>query len=179
MNTCAQRTGGEGGRGRGLSPHKPAVQGQSEGTRGSEAPSALPGHRGMETPKCLAPSAEGEWQALGKEGCTDVLKTGEFPQRPCPSPEQAPVLPQSPHLEWGDGPRSLPAPLGMPPICANLTLVTMLLLTSQPVPLQILLCSRHHLHSVTHYPSANFAECQLCVRPTQSPRSHHLPDPAD
>lgn len=29
-------------------------------------------------PKCLVPSADREWQALGKEGCTEVLKSLEL-----------------------------------------------------------------------------------------------------
>lgn len=49
-------------------PHKSAARGQSEWAWSQESPSALPGDRVAETPKCLAPSAEREWQVLGKEG---------------------------------------------------------------------------------------------------------------
>lgn len=67
-----------------MCPHKSVAQGQSEGT-----PSALPGHRVTETPKCVAPSVEREWQAPGKESCTKVFRVGSFPGLPWPGPEES------------------------------------------------------------------------------------------
>lgn len=58
--------------------HKSTAQGQSAGTWG----------RVMETPKGLALSVQREWQALGKEVCTEVLGVWSFPRPPWLGPEK-------------------------------------------------------------------------------------------
>lgn len=190
MNICAQRAGQEGGRGRGC----------AQGESGAESPSALPGHRVTENPKCLVPSAEREWQALGKEGCTKSSRCGVSPD-PVPEPKepkgrsgkvgsgsQKASLPSHLDLRLGQNrPQCFPShptwrqevalalyqPPGSPPLCAaNPTLVIM-----PNLYLPRSFCTRGAC-SVTCPFLADFSECQLCARPTQSPRPHQLPGPA-
>lgn len=150
----------------------------------------LPGHRVTENPKCLAPLQRGSGRYLARRAAPSP-QGGEFPQTPCLGPRS----PRGTVGEWAHGPsKSMPKvtltsslcqnrpqcfpshPPGVrgwspPPCVANLTLVITL-------NLYLLRSFCAQGTSVTCHFLANFSECQLCARPTQFPRSHHLPDPA-
>lgn len=137
--------------GPGDGPYTSTAQGQSVGTWGRDPPVLL-GHRVMEPPQCLAPSAKRERQALGKEGYTEVLRVGRFPQT-APSPGQGPRSPR----RVGSGSQGVKAKVTLTSARTGPTCHYTSSRNPQPVPPPVLWCSRLHLHgewsltAVTHH----------------------------
>ena len=117
INSCTQRAGGKKCRGQGMGPAHPQLRGVCRDL--GQRPPSPAWAQGSGNPQCLAPCAEEERQALGKEGCTKAKVTLTSAR---PGPTASPVT-----LPGGaNGPAPLRGPPA-PPLCAaNPTLVIML-----------------------------------------------------